>query len=290
MQWLRQISIAAGSRTIARRRLINGFLALTLALLPLRAFAAGDLAEIFARHDAKSTAAVDHAAFGKLLAAYVRPGPDGVNRVAYAAFKAKDHRALRAYLGGLQRVAVTKLNRAEQFAYWVNLYNAATLDVVLAHYPVASIRDIAISPGLFAKGPWGKKIVRVEGTELSLDDIEHKILRPLWRDPRIHYTVNCASVGCPDLARVPYTAAKLEAMLDAAARTYVNHPRGAAVRNGSVVASSIYKWYGKDFGDGDRAILEHIRRYAAPALAQALATAERIGNYDYDWRLNDASE
>ncbi len=286
-----QITAAVEPRTsVFRRRCAGCVLALPIALLPLRAQAADDLAAIFSRHDAKFAATVDHAAWGKLLAAYVRTGADGVNRVAYAAFKANDHRTLRVYLDGLQRVAVTRFNRAEQFAYWVNLYNAATIDIVLRHYPVASIRDIAISPGLFAKGPWGKKIVRVEGTELSLDDIEHKILRPLWRDPRVHYAVNCASIGCPDLARAPYSAARLEAMLDAAARGYINHPRGVVVRNGAVSASSLYSWYARDFGGSDRDILDHLRRYAAPALARQLAAAERIDAYDYDWRLNDAVE
>jgi hypothetical protein len=223
------------------------------------------------------------------LARHVRTGPDKVNRIDYAAFKAKDHAALRAYLESLQRIAVTKLNRAEQFAFFVNLYNAATIDVVLSHYPVASITKIAISPGLFAIGPWGKKVVRIEGIDLSLDDIEHKILRPLWRDPRVHYAVNCSSVGCPDLARTPYTAAKLETMLDAAARGYVNHPRGVAVRDGAVTASQIYSWYAKDFGRTDRAILDHIRRFAAPELARKIDGATRIDDYDYDWQLNDAA-
>ena len=126
---------------------------------------------------------------------------------------------------------MTQLNQSEQFAYWVNLYNAKTVDLVVAHYPVRSIRDIGIS-GLLATGPWGKKVVRVEGVDLSLDDVEHKILRPLWRDPRIHYAVNCASAGrCPNLARSAYTGASLEAMLKVAARDYVNSPRGASIQN-----------------------------------------------------------
>jgi hypothetical protein len=220
-----------------------------------------------------------------LLARYVRTDKAGLNRVDYRGLKAEAHNELRGYLDRLQQVAVTQLNRSEQFAYWVNLYNARTVDIVLAHYPVGSIRDINIS-GLFATGPWGKKVVRVEDIELSLDDIEHKILRPLWRDPRIHYAVNCASVGCPNLARSAYGGVTLEAMLESAARDYVNSPRGAVIKNGAATISKIYSWYVEDFGGREADVIEHLRRYASPALAQALKSATRIA-YDYDWRLND---
>jgi len=246
-----------------------------------------DLAQHFARHARQSTETVDHAAWDRLLARYLKTDRTGLNRLDYRRFKAAGRDDLRAYLDRLQGVAVTRLNRSEQFAYWVNLYNAKTVDVVLARYPVGSIRDINIS-GLFATGPWGSKVVRVEGLDLSLDDVEHRILRPLWRDPRIHYAVNCASIGCPNLARTAYTGAALEAMLDAAARDYVNSPRGVSVQDGAVTVSRIYSWYVDDFGGRDASVLAHLRRYAAPALAQRLRSITRIGGYDYDWRLNDA--
>jgi hypothetical protein len=246
-----------------------------------------DLAQHFARHDAQSRATVDHAGWDKLLARYLKTDKAGLNRLDYRRFKAEGQDELHAYLDRLQGVAVARLSRSEQFAYWVNLYNAKTVDVVLARYPVGSIRDINIS-GLFATGPWGKKLLEVEGIDLSLDDVEHKILRPLWRDPRIHYAVNCASVGCPNLARSAYTGAALEAMLEAAARDYVNSPRGVSVKNGVATVSRIYSWYVEDFGGNEAGVLAHLRRHAAPALAQQLRSIARIGGYDYDWRLNDS--
>ncbi len=97
----------------------------------------------------------------------------------------------------LAATSADRLRRAEQFPFWINLYNALTVKVVLDHYPVEIIRDIDISPGLFADGPWGKKLVTVEGEALSLDDIEHRILRPIWKDPRLHYVLNCAALGVP---------------------------------------------------------------------------------------------
>ena len=132
----------------------------------------------------------------RLLQHYVRPGRDGINRLAYDTVTASDREALDGYINALAEVPVRALSQTEQLPFWVNLYNALTVRVVLEHYPVDSIRDIAISPGFFAQGPWGKKLITVEGVALSLDDIEHRILRPIWRDPRIHYAVNCASVSC----------------------------------------------------------------------------------------------
>jgi hypothetical protein len=161
---------------------------------------------------------------------------------------------------------------------------------VLEHYPVDSIRKIAISPGLFSAGPWGKKLVTVEGKALSLDDIEHRILRPIWRDPRIHYAVNCAALGCPNLQPEAFTADNEEALLERAAHDYVNHPRGATVADGKLTVSSIYVWYQADFGGTDRGVIAHLQHYAAPALAAALAPIERIGADRYDWSLNDARE
>jgi hypothetical protein len=152
---------------------------------------------------------------------------------------------------------------------------------------VGSIRDIRLS-GLLTAGPWRKKVLKVEEIELSLDDIEHGILRPLWRDPRMHYAVNCASIGCPNLARTAYAGARLEQMLEAAARDYVNSPRGATVANGVATLSRIYSWYVDDFGGREAGMIEHLRLYASPALTLALAAVKRI-DYQYDWRLNDAA-
>lgn len=250
---------------------------------------AEELAARFARHAERSAGVVDHAAWDRLLARYVQAGEDGLNRVDYRRFKAEAHGTLQVYLQQLQTAQVSRLDRAEQFAFWVNLYNAKTIEIVLAHYPVASIRDIAISPGLFAVGPWKKKVVTVEGVELSLDDIEHEILRPIWRDPRIHYVVNCASIGCPNLARDAFTGARLEQQLERAARDYVNHPRGVSLQGDIVTASKIYSWYARDFGNDDVSILDHLRRYAAPDLRRRLERVTRIQGYAYDWRLNDAA-
>jgi hypothetical protein len=161
--------------------------------------------------------------------------------------------------------------------------------VVLDAYPVRSIRDIGISPGLFARGPWGAMLVSVENEPLTLDDIEHRILRPIWRDPRVHYAVNCASLGCPNLTERAFTAATREALLERGARLYANDPRGARVVGDRLIVSSLYAWFAEDFGGEDEAVIGHLMRYAEPARAARLAFFRRIDDFAYDWSLNDAS-
>lgn len=261
-----------------------------LACVPARALTLAEtLAEKFGVSDPMSDATVDHSAWGGLLAAYVREGGDDVNRFDYAglAETPADMDRLGAYIDALQDTEVSALARDEQFAFWANLYNALTVEVVVEHYPVASIRDISISPGLFSVGPWGKKLATVEGRDLSLDDIEHEILRKAWDEPRVHYAVNCASIGCPDLAREPYTGEDLDAQLDAAGQAYVNHPRGVSFDGDTLTLSKIFNWYGKDFGDSVEERLASIARHAEPALAERLRAHSGRIRYVYDWTLND---
>jgi hypothetical protein len=268
---------------IGRRVLLTG-----LALAPGIAQAApkAEPWPLWEAHDAGATDAIDHAPWGRFLARFRREGADGIARVDYRGAVA-ERAALEAEIARLAALPIRRFNRDEQFAYWVNLYNMVTVAVVLKHYPVASIRDIAISPGWFSKGPWGAKLVTVEGTALSLDDIEHRILRPGWRDPRVHYVVNCAALGCPDLPAEPLTGANREAMLEAAARRFVNHPRGAAIESGRLAASSIYVWFAADFGPKPEDVVRHLRRYARQDFYTALSHIRQVTVDRYDWALNE---
>jgi hypothetical protein len=258
-----------------------------------RAAPAADLWPCWTAHDRGSSASIDHGAYATLLERYVTRHDDGINRVRYAALRAEARAALDGYVTNLEAVDPDRLDRPEQMAYWINFYNALTLKVVVDHYPVASIRDITISPGLFSRGPWRKRLVTVAGAALSLDDIEHRMLRPIWQDPRIHYAVNCAAIGCPNLQPEPFTAARLEAMLEKGAADYVNHPRGVVMlprRFGAdrLTASQIYDWFQADFGGSARGVLDHLRRYAVGETARLLANVEAIHSYRYDWSLNDS--
>jgi hypothetical protein len=238
------------------------------------------------------SAQADTDAYRDLLAKYVSPSAQGINLVDYARWhrSGADMKRLGAYLVQLQSAKPSAMRRGEAFAYWINLYNAATLKVVLDHYPVKSIRDIK-SEGTgffdFNAGPWRTKLLKVEGRALSLDAIEHNILRRKFRDPRIHYALNCASLGCPNLKTTPWTAGSLEADLDAAARAYINHPRGVSVGADGLRVSSIYHWYSQDFGGSDSALVAHFRKYADPPLLRKLKSKTSIAGHAYDWALND---
>jgi Protein of unknown function, DUF547 len=183
---------------------------------------------------------------------------------------------------GYEAIMPSTLSREARFAFWVNLYNALTLKVVLDAFPVRSIRNIGVG------GPWRRALVTVEGRRLSLDDIEHRTLRTGWREPRIHYAVNCASIGCPNLMARPWTAATLDTDLDRAARAFVNSPRGVSpIGARQVRVSSIYHWFKEDFGGNNAGVLAHLRRYADADLRASLDGAS-IDGHDYDWSLNSA--
>lgn len=277
----------------ARRAGITVTIALSAIVVFLNATAAhaAEPAELFRQAASGSTLTVDHSAWDRLLKAYVKTSPDGVNRVDYATFEANGHKDLKNYIRSIEETYPTTLDRAEQLALLANLYNAKTIDIVLDHYPVASIKDISLGGSLLASftgGPWKAKVLRLEGVELSLDDIEHGILRPIFKDPRVHYAVNCASIGCPNLQPEAFTGAKINTQLDAAARAYINHPRGVAVAEAKLVASSIYSWFKDDFGGSDEGVVRHLQAYAAPPLAGQLKSVRTISDHQYDWRLNDS--
>ena len=238
------------------------------------------------KHDPQSTATIDHAAWDSILKSYVRPGPDGVNRFAYSRVSAADMKNLDTYIDRLAALPISTFNRQEQFAYWINLYNALTIQVVAIHYPVGSIREIDLKDGSSNDGPWEPKILEIEGEKISLNDIEHRILRPIWQDPRIHYAVNCASIGCPNLRRDAYVGETVNRVLESAARDFVNNSRAVSFDAGDLIVSSIYIWFRPDFGGSDDGILSHLRRYAGPTLKAKLAQIESIADHRYDWGLN----
>jgi hypothetical protein len=235
------------------------------------------------------------ASLDALLARHVALPADGVARVAYARWKASaaDMAALEAWIAQAAAHRPSAMPRAEAFAFWANLYNALTLKVVLDRYPVRSIRDIRstgvpFDPRQF-NGPWRTRLVTIEGRAMSLDDIEHGTMRPTFRDPRVHYAVNCASIGCPNLRPRAFRAATLERDLDDAARAFVNHPRGVTVLgDGRLRVSSIYQWFREDFSGSEAGVIAHLRQYAAAPLAVRLAAATAIADHAYDWTLNDA--
>lgn len=226
---------------------------------------------------------LDHGLWDAFLTTYVSQGADGIHRVRYSAVTPESRQQLEDYISALEAINTAQLTRDQQLAYWINLYNAATVRLILEQYPISSIRKVTVS----GKGPWDHAVVTVQDTALSLGDIEHHIVRAIFPDPRIHYALNCASIGCPNLAMRAYTAETLEQMLDDAAKAYVNHPRGVSLRKNKADISKIYGWYREDFGESEADVLAHIKRYAQGDLNESLKAIKKVGRYGYDWALNE---
>ncbi|MEM6463194.1 MAG: DUF547 domain-containing protein [Pseudomonadota bacterium] len=231
---------------------------------------------------------VDHQALDMLLKKHVKRDSAGYTTFDYAALKSRDHAALKAYIVAIEAVAPSSLSVNEAHAYWINLYNAATVDIVADYYPVTSIKKINLGGGgLFGSGPWSRKMITVEGTPLSLDDVEHRIVRALFNDPMSHYGLNCASYSCPNLVETAYTAGNVDSLLVLNAVDYINHSRGVTVQSGRITSSKIYSWYAADFG-GRGNLKQHWGQFAE-ADHNAAIKAASLGRFVYDWSLNDAS-
>ncbi len=237
---------------------------------------------------AAGTAAADdtelHKPWGDILGTYVVESDDGVNRFDYGALQANadDSAKLDAYLESFAALDFDTLSDDERFAAYSNIYNALTIQHIVGRYPVKSIRSG------YLVGPWKRVFTTVDGEDVSLDDLEHGILRVEFSDPRVHYAVNCASFGCPNLRTDAWYAATLDEELDDAARDYINNPRGVSVRrNGTLQVSTIYKWFREDFGGSNDGVIDHLLEHAEPELAAQIEAKRRITKHDYDWSLND---
>ncbi len=240
-----------------------------------------------------------HAAFSALLKKHVVLLDGGkASQLRYAGMAAESA-ALKAYTDSLSAVSAASFgaySKTQQMAFLINAYNAFTIELILTRYPkLASIKDL----GSFVQSPWKKKDVPLLVTQLSLDNIEHDTLRAKGRydDPRIHFAVNCASVGCPMLREEAFVADKLEAQLDEQALRFMSDRSRNLYADGKLRLSKIFDWYGGDFKLGHKGITSlpaFAARYANQ-LADAPADRERvkaagldIGFLDYDWKLNDA--
>ncbi|MBI3493946.1 MAG: DUF547 domain-containing protein [Acidobacteria bacterium] len=224
--------------------------------------------------------------------------------VDYKALK-RDRRELDAALASFSApdtLPEQSWTRDERFAFWINAYNAFTIATIVNQYPIRgswfslaprnSIRQIDRA--------WTTQTWRAAGREVTLDQIEHKILRPTFKDPRVHFAINCASRSCPPVRNEPYVAGRLDGQLDDAARQYLRSPSGLQIDGEVLKVSNIFKWYGEDFVERyaraipqhrsarERAVLGVIAECGPPAaVALAKSGRARIGFLRYDWSLND---
>ena len=221
---------------------------------------------------------IDHSVLDDLLRRHVRDG-----WVDYARLKPKEAR-LAAYLQTLSDIKSTRHSRNELLAMYINAYNAATLKLILENYPgLQSIKDVP------EKKRWKAKRWLIAGQELSLDELEHQVLRTRFKEPRIHFAINCASIGCPPLRSEAYTAGRIDEQLQAQAESIHRSERWLRVDSvaGKVYLTPLYDWFKSDFAANGRSVLEYASRFS-PELEKLLQrrSAPQINYLFWDWSLN----
>ncbi|MCP4023456.1 MAG: DUF547 domain-containing protein [Desulfobacteraceae bacterium] len=222
---------------------------------------------------------VDNLIYESLLNKHMQNG-----NINYQEFQ-KDEIKLDQYLAILSKTDVNALDTNSRFAFYINTYNAFTIKLILSKYPnIKSIKEIG---GLF-QSPWTIEFIPINGETVSLDHIEHDILRPEFKDPRVHFAVNCASKSCPSLMGTPYESRILEQQLDAQTRAFINDKQQTYFKDHTLYVSKILKWFEKDFTMG---VVEFVLAHADTDLKQQIQKAGkniRVQYLDYDWSLNDS--
>ena len=266
---------------------------MTLLLSPLAVAQTNSSSSYGSGTSAAVQTASSHAAWTSILQNYVSaPDGQGLTHFDYARLSsnAADKAKLASYIQSLSATNPGTLSQNEAIAFYSNLYNAVTIDLIVQNYPVGSIRKAKTYNGEKVSGisgPWKKVKVSVNGQTMSLNDVEHEVLRKQFPSPYVHYMVNCASVGCPNLLDTAWEANTLDAARKKAATDYINSPRGVKITPKGLVVSSIFKWFKEDFGGSKANVLKHIRQHANPQLAAAIDSGATITGYDYDWSLNN---
>jgi hypothetical protein len=227
--------------------------------------------------NASATAAFDHSALDALLARHVSNA-----RVNYAAWKSspEDLAALDAYLARLAAADLGGLDQSERLAFFINAYNAITIRSILDAYPVASIRDIV--------GVWKVRTWRVAGGEITLDQIEHRILRRDFQDPRIHFAIVCASKGCPPIQPWAFTGDRIDSQLQTVAESFLNDPARTRLDLAAkrMTLSPILEWFSEDFVKKSGSMPAFVLAFRKDVTA-ASGNEWRADFADYDWTLNE---
>lgn len=233
-----------------------------------------------------SQKAIDHQLWQTFLNRRVITNEENINLVDYNHMTQIDLNLLKDYLKKMSEINIDDYNRSEQLAYWINVYNALTIQIVANYYPISTIQEINISPGLFSIGPWGANLITIKNTPLTLDDINNRIIRAIWNDPRTHYALNNATIGAPNLSRKIYQGTTLEQQLNQAASIYINSLRGVHVVEGKLIISKIYEWYEEDFGGTKQDVIFHLLLFADEPLRSQLKHTNSIDGYIYNWHIN----
>ena len=223
-----------------------------------------------------------HNAFDRVLKKHVENGA-----VDYAALQ-NDRQLLDDYIatmGGISKTEFTSWHQHDQLAFLINLYNAETLQLIIDHYPVGSIKDI----GSVFSGPWSKDVVKLFGKQTTLNFLEHEFIRKRYKEPRIHYALVCAAISCPQLRDEAYTGKSLEAQFASQARTFLSNDKKNRVdiESKTLYISRIFDWYGDDFRKGNSTLIGSLKPYFPAPIRQKIDSSFKVRFITYDWRLNE---
>ncbi|MBE9489992.1 MAG: DUF547 domain-containing protein [Bacteroidetes bacterium] len=217
----------------------------------------------------KPQEAFNHSAWNDLLQKYV----SNQGNVNYKGFKT-EHTALKNYIQSLSKNTPTETwTRADKLAYWMNAYNALTVDLIVRHYPLKSIKDI--------NSPWGQRLWKLGSKWYNLEEIEHQILRKM-NEPRIHFGIVCASISCPKLQNTAFEASKIEAQLNKATKEFLADTTKNNLSKNSIKISKIFKWFSSDFKENG-SLVDFINKYSEIVISQNASKSYK----DYDWNLNE---
>ncbi len=202
--------------------------------------------------------------------------------VSYSGFRA-DSMALNAYLSSLSKCLPSATwSREERLAYWINAYNAFTIKLIIDHYPVKSIKDIgSILAVPFVNSVWDAKFFSIGGVQMSLNQIEHSILRKQFDEPRIHFAIVCASISCPSLMNSAYTASDLEGQLQRQAQSFIQDSTKNYLSLNHLKLSSIFKWFKSDFTKHGS-----LKQFVAKFANAPIAPRAKVDFLEYNWELN----
>lgn len=264
------------------------FLALSCAYAPIVSAAPkAELIKFWDDSEALSIMQVDHSAWQDILTAYVDDQhPSGVNRFNYASVTPSDSAKLKNYLSYLQKLEPRQLNSEEAKAFWINMYNAILVDKIVDAYESGSRRAInRLMNGGVESRALSRDAAELLMQEISLNDIQHGILRPIWKDPRVHFALSTGALSGANIQKAAFNGANNEALLEKAKAEFMQHPRAVRVEDNSLVLNSVFEWYAADFGDNKSAVLAYIRENTSDTMRQAMDGLSRI-SFDYNWDLN----
>lgn len=217
--------------------------------------------------------AQEHGEWDRLLQKHV----SNAGVVDYEGFK-KDRALLDQYLKKLSTTAVKKLSPQGQKVFWINAYNAFTVQLILDNYPLKSIMDLKVK----GKDAWSHPFIRINGQTYTLNNIEHDILRKEFPDPRIHFAVNCASASCPKLANKAFEMSNIDSLMDSLTKAYINNKTQNKLSADSVKISEIFKWYEEDFVKSG-SLIDFLNKYSTTKVNKGA----KVEYLPYDWSLNN---